>query len=46
LSFGLGDPQALSYGTGVAVGGFGVFEIALYLKYPEVFESLEKQQQT
>ncbi len=43
LSFGLGDPETLTYGTGFVVALFGGFEIALYLKYPEVFE-LQQQQ--
>jgi hypothetical protein len=38
LSFGLGDPQALTYGTGSVVALFGIIEVGLYLKYPEVFE--------
>lgn len=39
LSFGLGDPQTLSMITGVSLAGFGSLQVALYLKYPEFFES-------
>ncbi len=38
LSFGLEEPQTLCYGTGFAVGLFGLAEVGLYLKYPEIFE--------
>jgi len=41
LSFGLGDPQALTLATGSCWACFGGLELALYLKYPEWFETAE-----
>eukprot|EP01031_Cornospumella_fuschlensis_P036725 gene36725-44548_t len=38
LSFGLGEPQGLTYATGSAWALFGFLEVGLYLKYPELFE--------
>lgn len=38
LSFGLGEPQALTYATGSSWALFGLLEVGLYLKYPEMFE--------
>eukprot|EP01032_Pedospumella_encystans_P020465 gene20465-23245_t len=39
LSFGLGDPESLTYATGISAAIFGIIEFTLYLKYPELFES-------
>ena len=38
LSFGLGEPENLSFCTGLVFAGFGAAELALFLKYPEFFE--------
>lgn len=38
LSFGLGDPITLSFITGLLLAAFGVAELALYLKFPEIFD--------
>mmetsp|Transcript_26602 Transcript_26602/g.39529 ORF Transcript_26602/g.39529 Transcript_26602/m.39529 type:complete len:195 (+) Transcript_26602:47-631(+) len=38
LSFGLKEPANLCLMTGISVAVFGVFELGLYLKYPELFE--------
>ena len=38
LSFGLGDPQILTLFTGLSLAAFGAGELALYLKYPELFD--------
>lgn len=38
LSFGLGDPQLLTYSTGFGLACFGGIQIGLYLKYPDHFE--------
>jgi hypothetical protein len=38
LSFGLGEPLTLSFITGLLFAAFGVAELALYLKFPELFE--------
>ena len=38
LSFGLGEPATLSFITGLLLAGFGVGELTLYLKFPEMFE--------
>lgn len=38
LSFGLGDPETLSIITGLSLAAFGGLQVALYLKYPEMFE--------
>lgn len=38
LSFGLGDPQTLTYATGSSWALVGFLEVGLYLKYPEWFE--------
>lgn len=38
LSFGLGEPETLSFVTGLSFACFGAAEIGLYLKYPEFFE--------
>lgn len=38
LSFGLGDPMGLTLFTGISLAAFGAGELALYLKYPELFE--------
>ena len=39
LSFGLGDPETLSMATGLSLACFGAAIVALYLKYPELFEN-------
>jgi hypothetical protein len=41
LSFGLGDPQTLTYITGSTLALFGFLEVGLYLKYPEWFEKTQ-----
>jgi hypothetical protein len=38
LSFGLGDPESLTFGTGCSMAVFGFLQLGLYLKYPEQFE--------
>lgn len=38
LSFGLGDPQGLTLGTGLSLACFGASKVAMFLKYPEYFE--------
>jgi len=38
LSFGLGDPVTLTLLTGISLAAFGAGELALYLKYPELFD--------
>ena len=38
LSFGLGDPESLSMATGLSLACFGAAKVALFLKYPELFE--------
>lgn len=38
LSFGLGEPEVLSLCTGVSWALYGAGIIALYLKYPELFD--------
>ena len=38
LSFGLGDPQGLTMATGLSLACFGAAKVALFLKYPELFE--------
>jgi hypothetical protein len=38
LSFGLGDPETLSFISGAGLAAFGLVQLALYLKYPEMFE--------
>lgn len=38
LSFGLGDPASLTFATGFSLCMFGVLQLALYLKYPEMFD--------
>jgi hypothetical protein len=38
LSFGLGDPVSLTFLTGISLAAFGAGELALYLKYPELFD--------
>mmetsp|Transcript_5784 Transcript_5784/g.5195 ORF Transcript_5784/g.5195 Transcript_5784/m.5195 type:complete len:183 (+) Transcript_5784:25-573(+) len=38
LSFGLGDPEFMSFLTGLSLAGYGASIIALYLKYPELFD--------
>lgn len=38
LSFGLGDPVNLTLFTGLSLAAFGACELALYLKYPELFD--------
>jgi hypothetical protein len=38
LSFGLGDPVSLTLFTGLSLAAFGACELALYLKYPELFD--------
>lgn len=45
LSFGLGDPVSLTYATGTLWALFGIFNLALYLKYPELFDKEEDQPQ-
>lgn len=39
LSFGLGEPQTLTIATGTCWACFGFLQLALYLKYPEWFET-------
>ena len=38
LSFGLGEPVSLTLLTGISLAAFGAGELALYLKYPELFD--------
>lgn len=38
LSFGLGEPATLSFVTGLLLALFGVAELSLYLKFPEIFD--------
>lgn len=38
LSFGLGEPATLSFITGLLLALFGVAELSLYLKFPEIFD--------
>lgn len=38
LSFGLGEPSTLSFCNGLIFAGFGAGELALFLKFPELFE--------
>lgn len=38
LSFGLGSPEFLSMCTGISWSLFGGCIIALYLKYPDLFD--------
>lgn len=45
LSFGLGDPQSLTFATGSSLCLFGILMLVLYLKYPEMFETSAEQQQ-
>lgn len=44
LSFGLGDPQTLTFTTGTLWALFGVLNLGLYLKYPELFDKTEDDQ--
>lgn len=46
LSFGLGDPVTLTYTTGCLWTIFGIGNLCLYLKYPELFEPPEDDSQT
>lgn len=41
LSFGLSEPASLCLLTGILVAGLGATELALYLKFPELFEEQE-----
>ena len=40
LSFGMGTPELLSFGTGLSLAATGAGIIGLYLKYPELFEGI------
>lgn len=46
LSFGLGDPESLTLATGVIWASFGAGQVALYLKYPEWFDTDTEGRQT
>lgn len=45
LSFGLGDPAGLTMATGLSMSCFGGVQVALFLKYPELFEEQISQPQ-
>lgn len=38
LSFGLVDPQLLTFATGTCLAVFGICQICIYLQYPELLE--------
>jgi hypothetical protein len=43
LSFGLGDPLTLTMTTGALWACFGLANLGLYLKYPELFDPAEAE---
>jgi hypothetical protein len=45
LSFGLGNPVTLTMTTGLLWACFGLANLGLYLKYPELFDPAELETQ-